>query len=76
MRDKIKKNRQAKGKMLTAHKTPARGERHGSAKLTIKSVKKIRDLRATGQYTLKQLGEMFGVSLHTIHDITTGRHWK
>lgn len=35
---------------------------HGpSAKLTIVQVRKIKDLYATGEYTHKRLGEMFGV---------------
>jgi len=36
---------------------------------------KIRELRATGEYTLKSLAELFSVSISTIYNITINKSW-
>jgi hypothetical protein len=74
MKDKVNKNRQAKG------------EDNGSSKLVQEEVDEIRTLwsaelaeRAKGkgiQLTQKELGERFGVSQMTISDIVNNKYWK
>lgn len=54
----------------------ANGERNGSAKLTDSDVIAIRDLLSNGQHTLKQIGDMFGVSKSTINNINRNVNWK
>lgn len=60
-------DRQAKGRQ-------ARGERHGSAKLTASVIAEARDLRAGGM-SYRKLGERFGVSHTTIRDAIVGDTW-
>jgi len=55
--------------------TQARGEDHGSAKLTRPAVDKIRRLRAEGWSTGK-LARQFGVARNTICAILTGKTWR
>jgi hypothetical protein len=55
------------------HGTTNRGERCGSAKLTEKDVLEIRKLK--GQYSHRELGEMFSVSRQHIDDILSYRRW-
>lgn len=43
-------------------KIKVRGESCGSAKLSASTVRKMRKLHATGNYSYKKLGEMFGVT--------------
>jgi hypothetical protein len=50
-----------------------RGEGHGMAKLTNKQVRKIRKLYATGLYSQKALGGMFGVTQSNICYLTKGK---
>ncbi len=58
------------------HGTSNHGIRNGVAKLNPEKVRKIRELYATGDYSLTQLGKMFGVFFTTIHPIVQGRTWK
>jgi hypothetical protein len=66
MHDKERKNRA----------NHARGEAHGSAKLTEEDVKKIRVLYARGEFTYLQLGKEFNVSHTTIRHAVVGKKWK
>jgi hypothetical protein len=52
----------------------ARGEEHGSAKLTEAGVREIRQRGRTGQ-NRKALAAEFGVSHTTVNDILAGRTW-
>ena len=52
-----------------------RGERHPGHKLTAEEVRAIRRLRGTGS-TLRSIGEQFGVSLQTVHDIAARKSWR
>jgi len=58
------------------HGLKARGETHHNAKLTRRKVIEIRRLYATGEYSLAELGEMFGVHLTTISRIVNRETWK
>ena len=49
------------------------GERHPQCKLSNEDCKKIRTMYSTGNYTQKELGEMFNVGQTTISEITTRR---
>ena len=51
------------------------GRYAGPAKLTEDTVVTIKSLRAQG-WTLRRIGEKYGVSLSTIGKITTGVNWK
>lgn len=55
---------------------PARGEKHGQAKLTTDDVKKIRILHATGNSTYSELGKQFGVTLQQIRSVVMRVTWK
>lgn len=63
-RDRMNKNRSAIG------------EKAGRAKLTDKTVKKIREEYAKNLYTLKELSEQFGVSDHQIFQVAHRRSWR
>lgn len=52
------------------------GEKSNAAKLTESSVLEIRKLYATGKYTQRQLGKMFGVTNVSISSIVLGKTWK
>lgn len=52
------------------------GERQWKAKLTLNQVKEIRKLLALGNLSLKEIGDMFDVSLKTISNIKSGKTWK
>ena len=52
-----------------------RGEEAGTAKLTAGKVKKIRALRATGEWTLQKLADTFGVSKRNILFIVQRKSW-
>jgi len=49
--------------------------RRGQAKLSLKDVEVIKDLRAKG-FTLREIGEKFGVHKVTIHLLLAGKTWK
>lgn len=54
----------------------ARGEANGYSKLTANDVQEIRRLYATGSYTHKQLGDMFGISKSNTGCIIRREAWK
>ena len=54
----------------------ARGEAQASAKLTEHAVRWIRSLYDTGDYTLAELGEMFGVRYQTIRQVVSRVTWR
>ena len=56
---------------LPKHEAP-RGSANKQSKLKESDILKIREMPGT----LKQIGEAFGVSLHTIHLIKIGKTWK
>jgi len=53
-----------------------RGEANPASKLTNDQVKQIRELWATGHYTLVKLGSLFGVSQSMIHLIVNRKRWR
>lgn len=62
--------------MKHAHRTgllDEHGERNPSAKLSDLEVEQIRDLYATGNYTMEQLGRLFGVRFQQISRIVRGQ---
>jgi hypothetical protein len=59
---------------VTRPETIPRGEKHPHAKLCEEQVRTIRTLR--GQYTIRELGLMFGVSYSIISQIHTGKRWS
>ena len=61
--DKVKKNRQAQG------------EKNGSAKLKKSQIQEIKKIYQTGNFTLKEVGKMFGVTYATISYIVNGKTW-
>ena len=52
----------------------AKGEQNGRAKLNWQQVRRIRLLR--NNYSLLELGEMYGVDPSIISDISRGKSWK
>lgn len=64
MRDKVAKNRQAKG------------SRGGRAKLNEEQVLAIRERYANKETTITQLSKEYGVSWSAIRFVVTGRNWK
>jgi hypothetical protein len=52
-----------------------RGEKNGMAKLTKEKVEKIRELYATGKYTLQELGLMFGTNFRNVSQIINKKRW-
>lgn len=52
-----------------------RGERHPGAKLTVKKVRQIRSLYATGSLTQRNLATRFKVSQGTVWQVVTGNYW-
>lgn len=53
-----------------------KGEKHGRAKLTEDKVRKIRKMHATHKYTMKHLGEQFGVSSSVISGAVRRITWS
>ena len=53
-----------------------RGEDHWCAKLTEKAVKEIRAKHATGKYSLKDLGDEYGVVYSAIGYVVHRKAWK
>jgi hypothetical protein len=64
IKDMVNKKRNSSGFKIT------------SAKLKPEQVQQIRHIYSLGGITQKQLGIQFGVSLPTINDVVTRRHWK
>jgi hypothetical protein len=56
------------------HGTFAIGERHPNTSLTQKDSDEIRELK--GKFSLKEIAEIYSVSLSTISNIHTGKTWK
>jgi hypothetical protein len=54
----------------------AKGEQHGMHKLTLKQIKKLRQLRQTKNLPYSALGEMFGVSTTQAGFIVRRESWK
>ena len=52
------------------------GEHSNTAKLTVKNVKAIRALYATGKHKMKALGKSFGVNEQTISKIINKHTWR
>jgi hypothetical protein len=53
------------------------GENNNQSKLTEESVLKIRELYSTGNYTYKELGQIFGGrGIGTIFDVIKRKTWK
>jgi hypothetical protein len=53
-----------------------KGEQVHWTKLSVEKVKEIRSLYSSGKYTLKNLGEMFGVHFATISSIIQRKNWS
>lgn len=66
---------QANSDDMVARDRPARGERHGRAKLTWGQVREIRHRRARGEI-YRVLATAYGVSPSTIRDVTLSRKWR
>ncbi len=58
------------------HVPPQQGELHSQAKLKDSDVLKIRELWNTGQFTLLQLANQFGVGFVQIHRIVYRKNWN
>lgn len=58
------------------HGTVPQGEHCGSSKLTEEAVKSIRAEYATGNTSCKKLGQKYGASQSTIHNIVRRSTWK
>lgn len=52
-----------------------KGERANGKKLSAAQVEEIKKLRATGRYSQKELGRMFGVRQTSISNILRGKTW-
>jgi transposase len=53
-----------------------RGEDHAQHILTTAEVIEIRELARKGSHSLREIGEIFGVSKATVFDLKTKRTWK
>ncbi len=53
-----------------------KGQDHPGAKLNDAKVFEIRDMWKTGKYTLKQIGDKYGVSDSAINFIVRNHNWK
>lgn len=53
----------------------ARGERHGSVKLTEELVREIRAIHALGGNSYRQIGALYSVSAHQVYLIVKRRNW-
>ena len=60
----------------TGLQVPFKGCEVGTSKLKNHEVLKIRQLYKTGNYTYKQLSEMFNVSYNTIYSVIKRTSWK
>lgn len=49
---------------------------HGHRKLDLETVKHIRELYSTGEYTTRQLGETYNIDSKTVHALIIGKTWK
>lgn len=55
---------------------PRHGEYNGNARLSEDDVRTIRELMISGDYSKKELSEMYNISLSTVYYIITNRRWK
>lgn len=53
-----------------------KGEKNGMAVITEKEALEIYNLAIKEEYTLKEIGDMYGISLCTVSEIKTGRKWS
>lgn len=67
IRDMDRKGRRVVGDM--------RGEKNGNSKLTEGDVREIKELWATGNYTIADLARMFLIGWTAISDIVKGQKW-
>lgn len=58
------------------NKGQLKGEANSYSKLTDEQVLTIRELYATGSYSHRQLGELFGVNKTTVRSIVNGLAWR
>ena len=58
------------------HGTFQRGERNGKAKLTDDTVREIRQLYTTGNYSQRQLARLFNIGKSTIGAVTLHQAWE
>lgn len=58
------------------HGTRLKGEKFWSAKLTIEQVREIRELYATGEWSMSELAREFNVAIGTVHPLIRRRTWK
>lgn len=78
-RDACEKGRMHYGDSHGLRKHPeraARGERHGSAKLTATDVADMRRLAAEGSVTQREIAKRFGVTFQTVSQIIARKAWK
>lgn len=61
---------------ISEKRGPMLGESNPSAKLTEADVREIHTAYRTGRFTLKQLGETYGVDHSHVWNILHGRTWK
>lgn len=52
------------------------GEDHGRNKLSVDSVRKIREDFETGKFSFRQLGKIYGVDGKTVADIVRNKLWQ
>jgi len=52
-----------------------RGEQNGRAKLTTVQIIQLRELYASGNYTQRQLADLFKVVRSTVHKIVSAQKW-
>jgi hypothetical protein len=65
-----------KGRDANARVLRRRGEAHPHALLNDRKVRAIRLLWQTGEWTQHELGDVFGVTHHTIYRVVTGQSWR
>jgi len=61
---------------MTSRNRQAKGEQNGGAKLDADDVFDIREAYASGQWLMRGLAEMYGVSIYTISVIVNRKKWK
>lgn len=56
--------------------SPLRGEKHFKAKLSEKDVLEIKELYTSGNYSKREIAQMYKVTRENIHLIIIGKNWK
>lgn len=59
--------------MVERFRSPRGGEGGPAAKLTHRQRAEVYDLAWSGHFYLREIAEMYGVSITLVHDIKTGR---